>query len=115
MNKDEFNRYCAEVVGYLIIEKVAPYQTYRYRTPYGAYIFVDSYRPYDDLNQMAEVVEKLLHGKRETHFTYLCIFTYLCMRLSKIAGGQYEKADDTYTIKQAMRDLIISTKENSGA
>ena len=84
--KDIFNSYCAEVMG---LEKDIEN---RYMDGIQFIIYAPDYNPYDDLNQMAEVVEKL--GREE---------------ISPI-----ELIDTLFSkgIKQAFRDFIISTMPN---
>ena len=76
----EFNEYCAEVMGHKRLSA--------------------HYTPYDDLNQMAEVVEKLVSNIRE----------------QKYAPELYQDVNPAYKIflhgiqvKRAFRDFIIST------
>lgn len=79
MTDEEFNRYCAQVMG--IPVKLAE--------------AVDSHNPATDLNQMAEVFDKLM--SKET-FILMKFWTY--------------KHPDTVQIPiaQAMREFIESTK-----
>ena len=82
MNKTEFNKYCSSVMGYKPDGKG------------GFTNLVGRYTPYDDLNQMAGVVEKLLIGNQ----------CKKCFELMQIIALQVN-----INIKQAMRDFIIST------
>ena len=75
---EEFNKYCADVMH--VNKAVADY--------------LGEYNPYDDLNQLAEVVEKLLDSA----------YTFYLAKLSSYVL-------DTKGIKQAFRDFIISTME----
>lgn len=52
MNNDDFNRKCAEIMEYLFKDG----KFYQYDTTPDCRI---SYDPYNDLNQLAEVVEKI--------------------------------------------------------
>jgi len=89
MNRLEFNRYCAEVMGYEIFNDLALTCIYHA----GAI-----YQPATDLNQMAEVFDKLWkQGKYRTHRNRV-IFDDV-----KLLSG----------IAQAMRQFIESTKEES--
>ena len=75
---EEFNKYCADVMNY----------NYEVESAY-------CYEPYDDLNQMAEVVEKLIQTD-EVLFPQTSNMGFSIRRDS---------------VKQAFRDFIISTKE----
>ena len=82
--KEEFNLYCAEIMGYEC-----------HGTNRGHYVgqcwhVTGTFNPYDDLNQMAEVVERLLKNER-------------IPKALNIFSGE--------DIEQAFRDFIISTKE----
>ena len=77
-DKGKFNNYCKEVMGYT---RNCP----------------TNYNPYADLNQMAEVVETLLHTCMTKDDDY---FEACCFRIDK-----------DYTVKQAFREFIISTME----
>lgn len=82
MNPDEFNKYCAEVIGIEVNsshEGLWAFDNYKY--------FI--YSPYDDLNHMVDVVEKLMIDKG-IHITLI----------------------DEETIKQSFRNFIISTMED---
>jgi hypothetical protein len=87
MKNQEFNRYCADVMGYTIHGQDAVYVYVH--TPDGIV-----QKNYDDLNQMAEVVEKLT-----------CRF------------NDSDRLKDMFdvlingSIKQAFRDFIISTMD----
>ena len=85
--KVKFNKYCAEVMNYTQNAD----NGYWYEE--GKYLrFVSDYEPYDDLNQMAEVVEKLV----------------------KLYGIDYAESVITLlSIKQSFRDFIASTQEQT--
>ena len=97
MNREEFNKYCADVMGheldYWNAECNGGLPSYKSKSSKRKL-----YNPYDDLNQMAEVVEKLA-PLRHRHF------------ISSLTGV-WLGAEEPSTIKQAFRDFIISTKEN---
>jgi len=87
--KDKFNKYCSEVVGGYYASRGGISSVKINNTWLPA---VD-YNPYDDLNQMADVVEKLLESEI-------------------IIAGRIEElslAPLSHGIKQAFRDFIIST------
>jgi hypothetical protein len=80
--KDKFNRYCLDVMGY----EHDPAWFYDPRT-------AEEYNPYDDLNQIAEVFDKLWIEQDTLDRAYLDV----------ARKG----------IKHAMRDYIISTMQVS--
>jgi hypothetical protein len=89
--QQEFNKYCADVMGYKIDTSYPELFVY----------FPDEamprlYSPYNDLNQMSEVVEKLLSND-QTYYS----------------GGQFPNKHMVSRdgFKQAFRDFIISTME----
>jgi len=86
MNKEEFNKYCAEVMGYHKDNSEYEAWSASLRRPYN---------PYDDLNQMAEVLDKLTDS---TH------------RWDGMWESLYDHLNCSKGIKQAMRDFIESTK-----
>ena len=91
MNK--FNKYCAEVMGYeSYCDEPYPYDVWEYRLNGKVIHLQDEYNPYDDLNQMAEVVEKLFNSNG-----FLRYYNNL----------------ENLGIKQAFRDFIISTMPNA--
>ena len=55
--KDKFNRYCAEVMGYKVRQKPNYIIVRPYADRSGTWLM---YNPYDDLNQSAKVVDKLM-------------------------------------------------------
>jgi len=79
--RDKFIKYCVEVMGYTNHVAFAEHHQE------GA---SSQYNPYDDLNQMAVVVEKLMLTER---------FLHLKWGLSIYRSG----------VKQAFRDFIFST------
>ena len=93
--KNRFNRYCAVVMGLIVVP--SEYS--------DEHIFVKNatsclewyYNPYDDLNQMAEVIEKLLDDAN--------IFIE-----NQIYPNKYMITRDGF--KQTFRDFIISTMQN---
>ena len=86
MNKDRFNRHCAEVMGYKPDGKG------------GFTNLVGRYTPYDDLNQMAEVFDRLMSGDG---FVMMKFSTYDCTKEPPL------KID--IPIAEGMRQYIIST------
>jgi len=90
--KDKFNKYCAEVMGYQIQKRTDIMDNVFFL--YGGM----NYNPYDDLNQMADVVEKLASkwGVDEQ----ICSDWVFAQEQMEVVG-----------IKQAFRDFIISTME----
>ena len=97
MNKNEFNEYCVGVMGYEILSKV-PYDG-------GFYVNTDAvinelYSPYEDLNQMAEVVEKLVDAEREHKHAPLLYEAHDIF----LRGGN---------IKKSFRDFIESTAQDN--
>ena len=87
MNKVEFNKYCAEVMGLTLYRgRAIAYQT----------VCGNDYNPYDDLNQMAEVWDKLMEKE---NFLLTKWFTY-DSNMKRI----------NFKIEDVMRDFIISTK-----
>ena len=88
MNKEEFNSFCAEVMGLKLDNGLAYIDS---QTLYSIYY----YNPYDDLNQMAEVLDKLTDS---TH------------RWDGMWESLYDHLNCSKGIKQAMRDFIESTK-----
>ena len=92
MNKEKFNKYCREFSDY----KIKPLKN-------GLFIMNESsgwdeYNPYDDLNQMADVVDKLAKQWRDDEN----IFHALCEAKDSI---------EVHGLLKAMRDFIVSTKE----
>jgi hypothetical protein len=90
MDKERFNKYCADVMGYRLYCGHRLADTLWFDDEHAP-DYQGIYNPYDDLNQMAEVVEKLL--KNEDIFD---------LDIANISNGYI-------TIKQAFRDFIIST------
>lgn len=104
--KDKFNKYCAEVNGWVSctvsasigrsLDDTKRFNGEAWSTPPAddksgcIKFFKDDYNPYDDLNQMAEVVEKLWGGHIKTKYLENYPFPSI-------------------PIKQAFRDFIIST------
>ena len=102
--KDRFNKYCAGVM-WLTIGKVhADLRSGQsidcYYTDKNDYLCsVYNYNPYDDLNQMAEVFDKLWQIKQPKS-------------LQQTQAVNKFRADlANYGIRKAMRNLIISTME----
>ena len=103
--KEEFNKYCADVMDYStwLEEPAVPSNTnimvlsIVFRNDAGD-TDKDLYNPYDDLNQMAEVVEKLFDDFSSNEVTLLAWI--------KTIG---RITDRESLIKQAFRDFIIST------
>ena len=94
MNEREFNEYCAKVMGYKRGWK-GKKEVFWLDDEGKRYLYLELYNPYNDLNQMAEVVEKLL----EDADIY-------------IKGAFPNKyMFDRDGVKQAIRDFIISTME----
>ena len=90
--KDKFNKYCAEVMGYEILADGDMLM--------GVLLvdgIIGDYNPYDNLNQMAEVVEKLAPLQ---HRTFIGSMT-----------GVWMGAVKPSTIKECLRNFIISTME----
>ena len=59
--KNRFNKYCAEVIGYKkYTQEPYPFDVEEYKLNNKFVCTVGDYNPYDDLKQMAEVIEKLL-------------------------------------------------------
>ena len=86
--KESFIRYCADVMGWEF--KLGSYQdTYFANKGDVGWTQIN---PYDDLNQMAEVVEKLL-----TEYDY-CYSSFPSQMIIATKG-----------VKRAFRDFIIST------
>ena len=97
--KQEFNKYCVEVMGYEQVQNPS--------TDFGMWVSNGGsgrwkYNPYDDLNQMAEVVEKLLQNISSPLNSMVNQPRILEQMYYTITLG---------SIKQAFRDFIISTKE----
>ncbi len=92
MNKEKFNKYCAEVMGYEIDTSFPELFVY-FHNESMARLF----NPYWDLNQLADVVEKLIlevvSRKFDLDNELLNIYRF------------YKN------IKQAFRDFVISTME----
>ena len=94
-DKEGFNKYCANVMGLIVVP--SEYS--------DEHIFVKNansclewcYNPYDDLNQMADVVDELsVNPKYEPDFKQLVNNMVL---------------DIPLTVKSVMRDFIISTTD----
>ena len=99
---DKFYKYCAEVIGAIEIcdyeEQTGGCPPIVSETEKGIFISATSnpykwnkYNPFDDLNQMAEVVEKLVHDGYGNLF------------------DSFRKHNGFPFIKPAFRDFIIST------
>ena len=87
--KSKFNEYCAEVMGININNF----------TGKAVQTLIGKYNPYDDLNQMAEVVEKLVCANRGAYS-------------AKRDGDENQmlnRIKGRVPVKQAFRDFIIST------
>ena len=89
--KDKFNKYCAKVMGYTI----RAYGKGELVEKPDGHLVID-HNPYDDLNQMAEVIEKLLDDAN----IYIENQKY---------PNKYMITRDGF--KQAFRNFIISTEE----
>jgi len=91
-SKQEFNEYCAGVMGYKPKVGAVGFE--------GGFIVVTEmmqdfyWNPYDDLNQRAEVVEKKLDEDFESGIERL---------------NMYLNEGHSVNIRQAFRDFIIST------
>ena len=73
MNKKEFNKYCAEVMGYKV-EEFSDLGTGNPLTGQDETYLVfgrSIYDPYDDLNQMAEVFDKLMESADFIMFKFM--------------------------------------------
>jgi hypothetical protein len=92
VSEREFNEYCAKVMGYEIRKVYAKGDLACYKGA-GSYFAFD---PYNDLNQMAEVVEKLTEPCPDNAMRRVLLRTI---------------SNDCFTggIKQAFLDFIIST------
>ena len=104
--KDIFNSYCAEVMG---LEKDIEN---RYMYGIQFIIYAPDYNPYDDLNQMAEVVEKLVIKYNCSPFK---VGTNEYIRSQNIWGESHHNLGTIKSgnkIKTAFRDFIISTMPN---
>ena len=88
MDKDKFIKYCVEVMG----GYYANYNGIDSVKINNLWMLAIEYNPYDDLNQMVVVVEKLLDDADKFY-------------LAKFSSHTL----DTVGIKQAFRDFIIST------
>lgn len=90
MDKDKFNRYCADVIGY----ETCANDGIPFLRKNGILKMSEGYyNPYNDLNQMAEVFDKL-----DPSFN-----------LTLNECGNFIMQCNEFGIKQAMRDFIIST------
>ena len=98
MNKEDFNKYCAEVMGYEL-EKRRELTTAKLIAKINNRIYWYSYNPYDDLNQMAEVFDKLMSTE---NFLLTKWFTY---------DSGMKRVD--FPLKDVIRDFIISTMKNN--
>lgn len=90
MNESGFNKYCASVMGY-------DYITSSIAADYESVSFY--YNPYNNLNQMAEVVEKLAEKIEGSSLGAAFI--------DMLFNSVYEVT----SIKQTFRDFIESTME----
>ena len=99
MNEREFNEYCAKVMGYLTHDDTVP-DEHGGLIVQTEYAYSVIYNPYDDLNQMAEVFDKLMS---DSNFILMKFMTYDCSHTPPL------RID--IPIKDAMRDFIISTME----
>ena len=93
MNKKEFNKYCAEVMGYKV-EEFSDLGTGNPLTGQDETYLVfgrSIYDPYDDLNQMVEAFDKLWY-------------------VEPLDESWYFEIGKQKNIKQAMRDFIESTR-----
>jgi hypothetical protein len=92
--KDKFNKYCADVMGLEVRHTDEDGELWVWFD--GQQTFSHAYNPYDDLNKMAEVVEKLAGDGNIGHAFIDMLF-----------NDKYE----INNIKQAFRDFILSTME----
>jgi len=95
MKDEEFNRYCAEVMGNYISYDIAESGIWRVMEVNGQKVKSPcSYNPATDLNQMAEVFDKLWLNYYDEYSTSPSL-----------------NMGDTKSIAKAMRDFIESTNE----
>jgi hypothetical protein len=90
--KDKFNKYCAEIVGLIVKDNTDDgglFVTEQHRPTFDGWF----YSPYDDLNQMAKVVEKLITN-------------------AELADWLSYDISENQSIKQAFRDFILATMED---
>ena len=118
--KERFNKYCVEVMGWVScsvgaslgkdLDNQERFNGEAWCIPPsdtkggGIKHFKDDYNPYDDLNQMAEVVENRIHWI--LNHPYQTEFTNDMMPLLINCFRAIRRDVD---IKQAFRDFIIST------
>lgn len=99
MDKDKFNRYCAEVMGYVVEEFSELHDCEEKRLKDETYLMHQrkQYNPYDDLNQMAGVVDVLSSQ----------------VEVRNLQGFAEEFATKMINngIRSTMRDFIISTMQ----
>ena len=98
MNKEEFNKYCAEVMGWALdIEN-------RYLDGIQFVIYAPDYSPYDDLNPRLPVVDELVKDATITmeKLSHVLLFEHY-MKLV---------IDGAYTIDKATKEFIMSTMHN---
>jgi len=99
--KDEqaFNEYCAGIMDIKL--KVYPEEgCFIYRCPLGDW---EDYNPYNDLNQLAPVVEKLIMD--------IPIVNVLRHRGNRILATMYHEMSSGAAVKQAFQSFIISCME----
>ena len=89
--KDKFNKYCAEVMGYRTWKELDHICIENEEYPVSSGQQFTTYSPYDDLNQMAEVFDKLFKDRNATT-------TLEFLKISGMRG-----------VKEAIQDFIIST------
>ena len=106
--KDKFNKYCAKAMCYKEVEPPHFFDRGLYVSQRnGANLWL--YNPYDDLNQMADVVEKLCFNASK-HWIETSNYLYP----DEVSITDYfEKMRLGKSIKQAFRDFIISTMNDS--
>ena len=100
MNEREFNEYCVKVMGYKRGWK-GKKEVFWLDDEGKRYLYLELYNPYNDLNQMAKVFDKLMS---DSNFILMKFMTYDCSHTPPL------RID--IPIKQAMRDFIISTMED---
>jgi len=101
MDKKEFNEYSADVMGHTVSKEVIPQSGVAIRqrnTPDGGMRYSE-YSPYDDLNQMAKVFDKLFQMKQPKS-----------LQMTQSAN-QFKVNLAEHGIEKAMRDFIKSTKD----
>ena len=95
MNKNEFNEYCAKVMGLICTDKASDNGVWVIEKEKDGAACPDwYYNPYEDLNQMAEVVDKLI--------------------LTRVLDVEpIGKMIEKHGMKQTFRDFIESTAQDN--